>query len=563
MPNGLRSEKHLPNENKKRSGAELLRTLLYISIATAVVALVLTILGGEGWKTLLPLSALLIASVISLILDYRGMSLPGRILLPSALFIVITVVVTTGFGIHDSDLIAYGGVIIIASLTLGANAAIVFAGLIIASIFAIGFGEIRGILVSRTSSITDLIVLFNISSVVLAIGAIQRAFVNRLNDSIKQARENEEKQIQANKALEEERANLEVRVRERTNELERRVIQLHAAAEIGSTMASLHNLESLLSQTARLVYLRFGFYHTGIFLLDDTGRFAVLRAAESEGGQIMQARGYQVQVGEKGVISEVAQTGQTRIAFDTGRNPIRFDNPQLPDTRSEIALPLKVGKKIIGVLDVHSAQEAAFTDDDAATLQIVADQLSVAIENIRLLAESQVVAETAQRAYGEFAVQAWKNRFKTKPSQGFRSVGRGNTISVADNAEWPQLALQSTRDGKAVASTDGKTLYVPLLVRGQAIGFMKLEKPNQERWSALEKEAAQSLADQLSGALDSARLYDESQKQALKEKIISDASAHISSALNIENILQVTVEELNKSLGSSEIVLQLSSDKSD
>ena len=356
---------------------------------------------------------------------------------------------------------------------------------------------------------------------------------------------------------------LEQRVSDRTQALERRSTQIQTAAEIGNAAASIHDLNTLLNQTAQLISLRFGFYHTGIFLLDAKEEYAVLYAANSEGGQRMLARGHKLQVGHTSIVGKVSQSGQPRIALDVGQDAVFFDNPDLPDTRSEMALPIVVSSKTIGVLDVQSTNEAAFTQEDATILRIVADLLAAAIENTRLLAESQAAVETARRAYGEIAIQAWKDRFKTHSSQGYRSSGSGNTIQIDSGTDWSQDASRSALEGKVIASTEGTTLNVPILVRGQTIGVIKLEKPNQAQWTELETQAAQSLADQLSGALDSARLYEESQKQATKEKIISDATAKVGSAINIENILQVTVDELNRALGSSEIILQLAPNKAD
>ncbi len=355
--------------------------------------------------------------------------------------------------------------------------------------------------------------------------------------------------------------NLEQRVSERTQALERRSTQIKTAAEIGNAAASIHDLNALLNQTVQLISLRFGFYHTGIFLLDENEEYAVLRAANSEGGQRMLARGHKLQVGHTGIVGNVSQTGQARIALDVGQDAVFFDNPDLPGTHSEIAVPINVSGKTIGVLDVQSTAVAAFTQEDATILRIVADLLAASIENSRLIAESQTAVETASRAYGEVTVQAWKDRFESRPTQGYRSSGQGTAIQIDENAEWTQDAIRSAMDEKVVASNDHLTLHVPILVRGQTIGIIKLQKPNQTQWTEIETQAAQALAEQLSGALDSARLYEDSQKQAMKEKIISEATARVGSALNIENILQVTADELNRALGSSEIILQLSPDK--
>jgi len=189
-------------------------------------------------------------------------------------------------------------------------------------------------------------------------------------------------------------------------ETERRAAQLAAAAEVARSATAILDVSQLLDETVRLISKQFGFYHAGVFLLDETGEYAVLRAASSEGGQRMLARGHKLKVGEVGIVGYVAGTGEPRIALDVGADAVFFDNPDLPDTRSEMALPLVSRGRVIGVLDVQSTEPAAFTEEDVAVLRAMADQLATAIENARLFAETErSLAETrdlfeASRAIG-------------------------------------------------------------------------------------------------------------------------------------------------------------------
>ena len=150
--------------------------------------------------------------------------------------------------------------------------------------------------------------------------------------------------------------NLEQRVAERTQALERRAIQLQAAADVGGTAARLRDLDELLRQVTRLISQRFGFYHVGIFLLDERGEYAVLRASNSEGGQRMLTRGHKLKVGQVGIVGYVTGAGEARIALNVGEDIQYFNNPDLPTTQSEMALPLIVGGRILGALDIQSSQ---------------------------------------------------------------------------------------------------------------------------------------------------------------------------------------------------------------
>ena len=351
-------------------------------------------------------------------------------------------------------------------------------------------------------------------------------------------------------------SDLEHRVSERTKEVERRAVQLRAAAEIGNAAASIRDLDTLLDQTVRLLSMRFGFYHAGIFLLDETRKYAVLRASNSDGGQIMLQHGHKLEVGRVGIVGYVAETGQPRIALDVGKDAVFFDNPDLPDTRSEMALPLQIAGRILGALDIQSAEPHAFSQEDIETLQIVADQLAIAIDNSRLLAESQAAIEATRRAYGEVSIEAWKRLLETGKNRGFVSSGRETHPLVSANEDASAESLEAAYQNHPVMSADQVKLYSPIVLRGQSIGILRLIKPNQERWTDNEIQVVQALSDQLSGALESARLYDEAQRQAAKEQAIGEITSKISASINMRNVLQTAAEELGRAIPGSDIVIQ-------
>ncbi|MEJ2710024.1 MAG: HAMP domain-containing protein, partial [Anaerolineales bacterium] len=154
---------------------------------------------------------------------------------------------------------------------------------------------------------------------------------------------------------------LEQRVSERTRELERRSLQIQVAAEVARDVSATRDLSELLQRAVNLVRERFGFYHAGIFLVDEKREYVVLRAATGEAGRKMLLQGHKLRIGEMGIVGYATGSGQPRIALDVGIDAVHFQNPLLPETRSEIALPLKSGDQVIGALDVQSKQAAAFS----------------------------------------------------------------------------------------------------------------------------------------------------------------------------------------------------------
>jgi PAS domain S-box-containing protein len=188
-------------------------------------------------------------------------------------------------------------------------------------------------------------------------------------------------------------ARLEEEVAARTHDLDRRSLELMVAAEVARDATRSVGLDELLNRAANLIRERFGFYHAGIFLVDEQGEYAVLRAATGNAGRQMLADGHKLKVGEVGMVGYVIQTGHPRIVLDVGADAVHFENPLLPETRSEMTLPLQVGERIIGALDVQSRREAAFDKGDVAVLRIMADQLAVAIEKARLFEQTQAILE--------------------------------------------------------------------------------------------------------------------------------------------------------------------------
>ena len=201
--------------------------------------------------------------------------------------------------------------------------------------------------------------------------------------------------------------NLEQRVAERTRRLERRSLQLQTAAEVARDITTIQDLDDLLNKAVNLVRGRFGFYHAGLFLIDDLGEYACLRAATGEAGRQLIERGHKLKVGEIGLVGYVTGTGQPRIALDVGADAVHFKNPLLPDTRSEMALPLKANDRVIGALDVQSTVGSAFDQEDIAILQILADQLAVAINNIRLVEKLETALKETDTLYQHQVQQNW------------------------------------------------------------------------------------------------------------------------------------------------------------
>lgn len=362
---------------------------------------------------------------------------------------------------------------------------------------------------------------------------------------------------------------LEGRVAERTADLEmarllseHRAQELQSISEISRIISSEQKLDTLLALIARLVSEKFDFYHVGIFFVDSTQQYAVLQATNSEAGQQMLARGHRLEVGQTGIVGNVAKSGEPRIALDVGSDAVYFDNPDLPMTRSEMALPLNVRGQTIGVLDVQSTKPGAFTENDAKTLSILADQIAIAIDNARLFGQNKRALDEVQSLYDQYLRQDWKTFIQKRPRVGYiQSMASGQPLEFPVESDEIERALQNGQI--VIKSANDKslaTIAVPIKLRGQIIGVLDIKAPTKNRrWNQDEINLAQAISDRLALALDNARLLFESQRQTAKEQKIGEVTAKIGASINMRNVLQTAVEELGRALPGSEVVIQFQS----
>jgi signal transduction histidine kinase/ActR/RegA family two-component response regulator len=341
--------------------------------------------------------------------------------------------------------------------------------------------------------------------------------------------------------------------------MERRAAQLQVAAEIARDTSATRGLDELLNHAVNLVRDRFGFYHAGIFLLDERGEYAVLRAAAGEAGDAMLSQGHRLKVDEVGIVGYVTGIGQPRIALDVGADAVLFKNAFLPKTRSELAVPLKVGGRVIGALDVQSKRAAAFDQDDVAVLQTMADQLAVAIESARLYQAERAryrEAEALRRAalalttlmpldqvferilaelqyvvpYDSASVQLLKgDRLEIIGGRGFSNLSELLGTCIPARGDNPNTLVLEARepvilgDARAHypifsrephATTDIRSwLGVPLLIGDRLIGMLALDRHEANFYTETHARAARAYAAQAAVAIENARLYKDLQDQ--------------------------------------------------
>ncbi len=346
--------------------------------------------------------------------------------------------------------------------------------------------------------------------------------------------------------LKNNQVNLEQYANERTAELvianqrnKHRSAQFEAIARVAHTIRSTQTLETLLPLITSTIAEQFDFYHVGIFLLDTRREYAVLVATNSEGGKKMLDRNHRLLVGETGIVGFVTNSGQPRVALNVGLDSAYFNNPDLPETLSEIALPLRIGSETFGALDVQSKQTNAFAPEDINILVTLADQVSVAIQNARSYQQTHEALAQAESASVQLSGQQWKQFLTQQEVQGFSFDGVDTTQLTQSHKQRPH------------------SLSIPLTLRGAKIGTIKLSASSPDRmWTDDEISMVQAAAERTSFALENARLLQEAQKRAAKERIIGEISAKIGGSSSLENILHTAIQELGNTLPGTDIAIQ-------
>ena len=224
-------------------------------------------------------------------------------------------------------------------------------------------------------------------------------------------------------------------------EFEHRNLLLRTAAEVSKSASVILDPHELIQETVDLIRERFGYYYVGIFLVDKEGQYAVLRAGTGDAGKRMLAEGHRLAVGGESMIGWSVANAQARIALDVGEEAVRFDNPHLPETRSEMALPLVTQGKAIGALTVQSVEGAAFSEANIAVLQTMADQLANAIQNAYLYETAQT--EIAERKRALKALQESEEQIRLQAS-ALNAAADGIIIVDADNEIiWANPAMET------------------------------------------------------------------------------------------------------------------------
>jgi len=549
-----------PDDEDKTRSASILNIIGWSTIAILTLLLIIRSLQAQDANLVevnLIVIALITATGVMLFLSHNGQVQAASFLLIATYWLGLGYVAWVADGIRDVTFIGMVVPILLAGLLLGWRGAVIVTLLSIVLGWGLAYAETAQIFLPTLDEplnfARDMTGVFFLTGllIILMITTLQ----NTLNKSRTAARELSTSNLELNGL----RVDLEKRVEERTSELQKRASQLEAVSTVARTIASVQEIETLLPAITRLVSQQFGFYHVGIFLIDGQSRSAVLSAANSEGGLRMLDRQHSLPLDSHSIVGYSASRGEPRIALDVGMDSVYFNNPDLPETRSEMSIPLKVGRNVIGALDVQSKETNAFSQEDINVLTTLADQVAIAIENARLFGESRRALGESQAIVNRYTQQEWSNFARQVKPNGY--LFDGKQVLPLDHNSKREPIRTAIQTGSLSLEKASAAVAIPIKFRGQTIGVLDVRSKNGQRhWKQDEIAMLEAAAERAALALENARLVDNAQRRAARERAIGDISNRIGSVSNLESILQTAVEELGRKIGgATEVTLEISS----
>jgi PAS domain S-box-containing protein len=517
---------------------QLLRVVRWVALAAVIVAAVAAAYNDTWWAT--ALYALAFVSLFGLSLA-KKMPLRWRGGIFAWLWYGIAVVNILSFGLAGASRVFLLTFAVMVTILFGTRAGLWALGLSLITWFIGAALFFTGLLPPpQVLDFTSIVDWLNAGTSLLLVAVAlilpQRQFLETQAFAVATSKQNTELEI-AKGELTQQAEELElasrkltevnVQLMEQSRVLERRASQLAVSAEVARVAATLHDLPTLLDTTVQLISQRFGFYHAGIFLIDETGEWAVLRAANSAGGQRMLARNHRLQVGQQGIVGFVTGMGQPRIALNVGEDTVHFRNPDLPATQSEMAVPLRGRAGIIGALDVQSVEVNAFNNDDISTLQTLADQLAIAIDNARLLQATQRSLEELRALQRES--RAASPVMAAIRSQAYRYDGV-DTRPVTDTGPLAQPA-------------GAPALQVPIRVGDETLGVIELQRAGAE-WTEDDRQLTEAIAERMGYALESAHLFDETRRRLTELETLNRISEALTAQTDLPTLLKLVGDKI-------------------
>lgn len=543
------------DDEKTRQARLAYLVSLVISVFALAYAVYRVALTSGDWDAVV-LVPFLGAGLVSLLAAYWVRR--GRVRLAS---LILVLIVWLGFawlsanlgGVRDPGYAGLIVVVVLAGLLLGGTASLIVIAVSLMWGGVLLDAEARGALPPDVDTQAE--VLLNYAALFLLAYGVVSVWNRGFRQLLGRLREEERDMRARNWQLQRMRDTLEQRVAERTADLARRSRYLEAAARVAYAASEILDPSELISESVELIRQAFDLYYVGLFLVDERREWAVLRAGTGEAGRRMLARGHKIRIGE-GMIGWCIAHEQSRFAQHAEEDRVRLVAPELPDTRAEAALPLRARGRVFGAITVQSAEADFFDEAIVVVLQTMADLVAIALNNAELYEESQRAVAAVRRVYGESAAEAWAALLEGRRNWGYRY---SDSVVRPVEADWDEAARAAVAESRVVKQQRESVsmVAVPLQIGDRVLGAIQFERAAADGvWGEGEVELLTALADQLAQALDVARLYEETQRGALRERVAREVTDRMRATLEWDELMQTAVQEIARTVRASRVFLQ-------
>jgi GAF domain-containing protein len=550
-----------PGGTKSRT-ARVLNIILLTLIAATVLVYFTMVIVPNPMVVFVTASIMLLIEVTSFVLLRLGQVRSSSIMFSMGLWLILVFISMSTGGVSNVPYVALVLMVTVAVLLFGGVAGFIYAIFNFVIGFVLLIMGVNGLAPTQSISFNLTGLWFSMNVIFLASAGLIYVANKGMDEAVKLAHYNERAQAVISRELFTMRTTLEQKVSRRTQELQKQTDYLQASIEVSRVLSSILDTDQLMQKTVDLIQEKFDLYYVGLFILDTSGKWAVLRSGTGLAGQAMLERNYRIKV-SSGIIGWSILNAQPRVAFDMSDEDIHPTIPELPETSSEAAFPLRSRGKTLGALSIQSKQREEFGEMQLYMFQAIADQLAIALDNDNLLQESQKALAESQIAYGSVSREAWDKYIKSSYEQGFRYDQNALTSLKREpdvDGKWENEIRQVKESGQKMQVTveDGSALILPLLVRDQVIGVINLFKDGKgQNWTGDEISLLETIIGQLGIALDGARLYLDTQRLASREQLTGEITSRIRETLDVETVLRTAAQEIQKSLGLPEVIISL------
>ncbi len=311
-------------------------------------------------------------------------------------------------------------------------------------------------------------------------------------------------------------------------EIDDSLARLRTAAEIPQVTASTSDPQQIIKRTADLLQQSFDLYYAGVFLIDQSGEYAVLHYGTGEAGRRMLTSSYRLAVAGYSLIGKAIQNKQTKMTYLNDPDSVAFENPFLPESRSELAIPISRNGEVFGALNIHSTNADKFDENNRLLFQEAADMLALVLE---------------------------KNTVK-QPLTTNKAQAAPVFASRSAQAEHHEMEFSYENPLVSKIKTGTSKVQVPLMLRDELIGSIDLEIEGGEL-SKDQAEFMQTISAQTAIALENASLLEQTLQRADRERKVLEITSKIRSTNDSQQMLQIALEELSKTLGVSKAQIVL------